>query len=195
MGVHIGALLVGESGLDLAGKLLLSSAQLEQSRSQPQNKGGPGACSFSLGSVVAARRLEVHIVSSGTGRLPGGDSIVASAGKIDLFVLSAEAQAQAGASVLAGHARSNVGAGGSVARDARGSKAALAAVLVEPVGLSALGAFLLADLLPGVLLLLGLFLLLELAACFADMLLARSSVDLASRAETETTHVERATQR
>lgn len=195
MGVHIGALLVGESGLDLAGKLLLSSAQLEQSRPQPQNEGGPGACSFSLGSVVAARRLEVHIVSSGTGCLPGGDSIVASAGKVDLFVLGAEAQAQAGASVLAGHAGSNVGARGSVARDARGSKAALAAVLVEPVGLSALGAFLLADLLAGVFLLLGLFLLLKLAACFADVLLARGSVDLASRAETETTHVERATQR
>lgn len=90
MGVHIGVL-VGESGLDLAGKLLLSSAQLKQSRSQPQNKGGPGACSFPLGGVVATRRLEVHIVSSSTGRLSGGDSIVASAGKVNLFILSAEA--------------------------------------------------------------------------------------------------------
>lgn len=101
MGVDICVLLVGESGLDLAGKLLLSSTQLEQSRSQPQNKGGPGACSFSLGRVVAARRLEVNIVSSGTGCLASSDSIVASAGKVDLFVLSAEAQTQASARVLA----------------------------------------------------------------------------------------------
>lgn len=66
-------------------------------------------------------------------------------------------------------------------------------MLVESVGLSALGTFLLADLLAGVLLLLGFFLLLKLAACFADVLLARGSVNLASRAETETTHIERAT--
>jgi hypothetical protein len=40
-----------EFGLGLAGNLLLSSTQLEQSRSQPQNKGGPGTGCLSLGGV------------------------------------------------------------------------------------------------------------------------------------------------
>lgn len=40
-----------EFGLGLAGVFLLSSTKLEQSRSQPQNKGSPGTVSFSLGSV------------------------------------------------------------------------------------------------------------------------------------------------
>jgi hypothetical protein len=38
-----------EFGLGLAGKILLSSTKLEQSRSQPQNKSGPSTGSFSLG--------------------------------------------------------------------------------------------------------------------------------------------------
>jgi hypothetical protein len=45
----------GQLGLEfspgLAGVFLLSSTKLEQSRSQPQNKGSPGTVGFSLGSV------------------------------------------------------------------------------------------------------------------------------------------------
>jgi hypothetical protein len=40
-----------ELGLGLAGVFILSSTKLEQSRSQPQNKGSPGTGGFSLGSV------------------------------------------------------------------------------------------------------------------------------------------------
>lgn len=42
-----------ELDLGLAGELLLSSAQLEQSRSQPQDKGSPGAGGLSLSGVVS----------------------------------------------------------------------------------------------------------------------------------------------
>ncbi|KAJ3500931.1 hypothetical protein NM208_g17041 [Fusarium decemcellulare] len=108
LGVGIGAL-VGELGLDLAGKLLLSSTQLEQSCSQPQNKGGPSTRSFSLGRVVSAGGLKVHVVSSSTRGLARSHSVVTARGKANLFIFGVEAQAQASAGVLARNCGTYVG--------------------------------------------------------------------------------------
>lgn len=132
----------------------------------------------------------MHIIGPSTKRLAWGRSVVASSSKIDLLVLSSKAQAHAVAGVLAGNSRSNISATGhAITRDARSCEAALAAILGEAMGLCAL---LLADLVTVVLLLLGLLLLLKLATSFTNVLLAGGSVDLATRAEAETTHIKRA---
>lgn len=132
----------------------------------------------------------MHIVGPSTKRVARGRSVVASSSKVDLLVLSSQAQAYAVASVLAGNSRSNISATGhAITRDARICKAALAAILGEAMGLCAL---LLADLVTMVLLLLGFLLFLKLATSFTDVLLAGGSVDLAARTEAEATHIERA---
>lgn len=170
-----------EFGIGLAGKILLSSTKLEQSRSQPQNKSGPSTGGFPLGGFGSVSRLKVHIVSSSARCLACRHSVVAAGTKVDLLVLGGQTQTHASAGSLARDRRPNVSTTGhTITRDSRGSKAAFATILVEAVGFATLCTFLLADLLTGVLLLLGSFFFLKLAAGLADVLLAGNSVHLAA---------------
>lgn len=141
----------------------------------------------------------MHVVGSGARRRASVRSIVARGGELYLFVLSGEPQANGTGAIacrLAGDGGSNVNASGhSIARNARCCKTALATILGEAMSFATLCALLLANLLTSILLFFCLFLLFKLATSFADVLLASSSVDLAARADTETTHVERAAER
>jgi uncharacterized protein YacL len=142
----------------------------------------------------------VNIVSSGARRRASVRSIVARRSELDLFVLIGKTQTNAVTVAIAcgfaGDAGSEVNASGhSIARHTRCCKTALAAILVEAVSFATLCALLLANLFTSILLFLGLLLFLKLAASFTNILLACSSVYLAARANTETTHVERAAER
>lgn len=123
----------------------------------------------------------MHIVSSSARCLACRHSIVAAGTKVDLLVLGGQPQTYASAGSLAGDRRSDVSTTGhTITRDSRGSKATLATILVEAVGLATLCTFLFADLLTGVLFLLGSFFFLKLTAGLADVLLAGDSVNLAA---------------
>lgn len=184
-------LLVGEFVHDLAGELLLSSAQLEQARPQPQHKGSPSTVGLSLGSLVASCRLKVHVLGCSASRLLGRNGIVFRAREADLFILAA--QARGGVLVRVGGTDVVMARdmGDSIAGNARCANTSLATVLCETVGISVLCALLFTDLLAGIFLFLGLFLLLKLASRLTDVLLTSSSVDLTPRSKAETTHVQR----
>lgn len=179
----------------LMGELLLSSTHLEQARPQPQHKGSPGPRGFPFSRLVALRRLKAHVVCCWAGCLVGRNGIVSRAGEAELFVIVTQTRG----CVFTRVGQTNVGVardpGNSITRDARGANASLAVVLGESMRISALGAVLLADLLACVLFLLCLLLLLELASCLANVVLAGSGVDLTSRSETEATHIKRSAQR
>lgn len=123
----------------------------------------------------------MHIVSSSARCLACRHSIVAAGTKVDLLVLGGQPQTHASAGSLTGDRRSDVSTTGhTITRDSRGSKATLATILVEAVGFATLCTFLFADLLTGVLFLLGSFFFLKLTTGLADVLLAGDSVNLAA---------------